>query len=198
MAPAGYKPAPPENLPDIWGKRGPPVAPRRQPTCNDTEAVPPVPDHLRGQECLYGYFITNQLLEAYWATHPDARPNLIFNPNNFTVDRVAQQFGLQIWIDRKRGPVESIAWFSYTDYGEVCIEKVPTAARLEPFEKELGITEKAQWLGTGLPITHVCVNIHRLIALSNALLLVLKRHFQGYVWLSSAIFFTSIMFLFLK
>ncbi|KAJ7218294.1 hypothetical protein C8J57DRAFT_275295 [Mycena rebaudengoi] len=148
MPPPGYIPAPPENLPDMWGKRGP--------------LAPPTSymyryrgNHLRGQECLFGYFITDQLLEAYWATHPDARPsNPLFNQNNITINVLAQRFGLQIGFDRKRDPVESIAWFSYTDYGLVCIEKVPTAARLEPFEKELGITEKAQWLGTGLRITH--------------------------------------------
>ncbi|KAJ7895156.1 hypothetical protein B0H14DRAFT_2681447 [Mycena olivaceomarginata] len=150
-----YQTAPPKNLPDIWPKLAKPgpqaQALRRQP--NDTELVPPVPAHLRDQECLYGYFITDQLLQTYWAAHPDARPsNLIANPNNHTVYGVAQQFGLEIWIDRKRDPVDAIAWFSYTDGGEVQTETVPTATSLEPFEKELGITERAQWLGTGLPV----------------------------------------------
>ncbi|KAJ7454940.1 hypothetical protein B0H11DRAFT_2068205, partial [Mycena galericulata] len=148
-----YQVAPPENLPDIWPKEKQPRPPCRQLQPNDTETVPPVPAHLCDQECLYGYFITNELLEAYWATHPDTRPGKLFaNPKNYTVWCVAHQFGLDIWIDRERDPVEAIAWFSYTDFGVVYSERVPTAARLEPFEKELGITEKAQWLGTGLPV----------------------------------------------
>jgi hypothetical protein len=150
---------------------------RRQP--NDTEPVPPVPAHLCAQECLY---ITDQLLETYWAAHPDARPSdLIANPNNHTVYGVAQQFGLEIWIDRKRDPVDAIAWFSYTDGGEVQTETVPAAKTLEPFEKELGITERAQWLGTGLPVMLVHVNIHHLTVLSDALLLGLTVTF-GHLW----------------
>lgn len=127
---------------------------------NDTETVPPIPHDLRNQECLYGYFITDELMEAYWLANPQARPGkLVAIPNEYSVLRVARQLGLDIWIDEKRSTVESIAWFSYTEGGKIQNDRVPAAVRRESFERALGITEKAQWLGTGIHLMLVCVRI---------------------------------------
>ncbi|KAJ7750266.1 hypothetical protein B0H16DRAFT_1550118 [Mycena metata] len=150
---------PPDHLPDLWpNPKGGVVRPLRcllQP--DEIEKVPPVPAELRHQECLCGYFITDELVKTYWDTHPDARPGYsIANPKNFTVWGVSHQFGLDIGIDNPRdtdeGTIETIAWFAYTDYGKVYDGEVPNTARLAPFEKELGITERPRWLDTGFPV----------------------------------------------
>ncbi|KAJ6568398.1 hypothetical protein DFH09DRAFT_1467390 [Mycena vulgaris] len=110
-----YQTAPPTNLPDIWPEHVPlsPQAqapPGRQPI--DKEAVPPIPAQLHDQECLYGYFITDQLLETYWTTHPDTRPaRRMGYPITYTIYRVAKQFGLDIWIDRKRAQLKLLCGF---------------------------------------------------------------------------------------
>ncbi|KAJ7750262.1 hypothetical protein B0H16DRAFT_1691619 [Mycena metata] len=91
---------------------------RRDKHRDEEETVPPVPDHLREQERLYGYFITDKLLEAYWAIHPGTRPGKnIANPKTYTVLDVACRFGLEPLIDEERGPVDVIASFAYTHYG---------------------------------------------------------------------------------
>ncbi|KAF7326531.1 hypothetical protein MVEN_02611300 [Mycena venus] len=152
----------PPNMPPIWSKSAMPTAKVQtphQPQTDDTEAPPPVPADLRGQECLYGYVVTDQLLKAYWATHdPAAEPPSEYLFNSYkqnTIHDVAEQLGLEIYIDcRPYSDSEDIAWFSYTDGGVVQITEVPTAWRLECFAKELGITERVQWLDTGIPLLH--------------------------------------------
>ncbi|KAJ7216604.1 hypothetical protein GGX14DRAFT_391408 [Mycena pura] len=126
----------------------------------DLEAVPPVPHDLRNREWVYGYIITDELMEAYWLANPQARPGKhICIPNNYSVYGVARQLALDIWIDEKNSEVESIAWYSCTMGGKIRIDKVPTAARREAFEKALGIKEKAQWLSTKIPLILVCVRV---------------------------------------
>ncbi|KAJ7503035.1 hypothetical protein B0H11DRAFT_1906819 [Mycena galericulata] len=132
----------------------------RKPQTDDTEAPPPVPADLHGQECLYGYVVTDHwLLKTYWATHdPAAQPPheyLFKSYKQNVIYDVAEQLGLEIYIDCcPYSEEEDIAWFSYTDGGVVKIMEVPTASRLECFAKELGITEKARWLDTGVPLLH--------------------------------------------
>lgn len=124
----------------------------------DLEAVPPVPHELRDQECVYLYIITDELMEAYWLANPQARPGKhICIPNDYSVFCLAGDLAFNMWIDQKNSAVESMAWFSCTIGGKIELDRVPTAARREAFEKALGIKENAQWLGTKRPLIPVCV-----------------------------------------
>ncbi|KAJ7222480.1 hypothetical protein GGX14DRAFT_558580 [Mycena pura] len=138
---------------------------RKQP--DETEAVPPIPAHLRDRECLYGYVVTDALLDAFRVSRaPDQHtPNsLRLAHNHVAVLDLAESMGLQrVYLEYTRG--RDIIWFSYTKGGVVRIEEVPIAPRLERFSKELGITEKAQWLDAGLPAQKVRGNLPVLAAL---------------------------------
>ncbi|KAJ6632268.1 hypothetical protein B0H10DRAFT_2206646 [Mycena sp. CBHHK59/15] len=118
------------------------------PQPNDTEAPPPIPAHLNGRECLYGYIVTDQLMERYRATHHphEHSPNryLRLAWNHTTIYEVARSSGLQVYIEHVEGR-DDVAWFSYTKGGVVKAKQVPIASRLERFAKELGITDEPQW-----------------------------------------------------
>ncbi|KAJ7504202.1 hypothetical protein B0H11DRAFT_1905480 [Mycena galericulata] len=127
---------------------------RPSPEPKDTEAPPPIPDKLLGRECLYGYIVTDGLMETYRATHhpndPLPNPNLSLAWNHTAIYNVATSLGLRVFIDHL--DTHDIAWFSYTKRGIVKGKRIPTAPRLEQFAKELGLTEKPQWLDAGLPV----------------------------------------------
>ncbi|KAJ7216606.1 hypothetical protein GGX14DRAFT_442182, partial [Mycena pura] len=144
----------PERIPGLWPKMEPGTQISPPPmNWTDLEAVPPAPHELRDQECVYGYIITDELMEAYWLANPQARPGKhICIPNDYSVLCVARDLAFYMWIDQKNSAVESMAWFSYTMGGKIHFDRVPTAPRREAFEKALGIKEKAQWLGTKKPI----------------------------------------------
>ncbi|KAJ7193908.1 hypothetical protein GGX14DRAFT_576761 [Mycena pura] len=147
-------------MPPLWPKKRTMPTTKVQtprPLTDDTEAPPPLPTHLHGQECLYGYVVTDQLLKTYWATHdPAAAPPseyLFYSYKQKAIYDVAKYLGFGFDTHIESHPdTEDIVWFSYTKGGVVQIMEVPTAPRLECFTKELGITEKVQWLDTG--ITH--------------------------------------------
>ncbi|KAJ7134433.1 hypothetical protein C8R44DRAFT_870074 [Mycena epipterygia] len=132
--------------------------PRRRLGPDDTEAPPPVPTSLHGQECLYGYTVTDELIKTYWAAHDIPLPleYLLTSYKRITISRVAKELGLELHMDcyPYRDGIEDIAWFSYTDRGKVKGMKVPTRSNLECFAIELGITEDAGWIGTGIPVEY--------------------------------------------
>jgi len=145
----------PDRIPGIWSTSLEPGIELKPPPLNltDLEPVPPVPSELADQESVFGYIITDELMEAYWLANPQARPSKrICFPNDFALYAVASRLSIRIWINEKNSEVESIAWVSFTYGGKIQIDRVPTAARLEAFEKALGIKEKAQWLGTKMPL----------------------------------------------
>ncbi|KAF8146161.1 hypothetical protein K438DRAFT_1991115 [Mycena galopus ATCC 62051] len=115
---------------------------------DEREPAPPIPAHLHGRECLYGYTITDELMEAYRAVHTphEHPPNdfLLLAHNHTTIYDLAAHLGLRVSIDHLDGH-DDILWFSYTRGGVVQVKQVPIASRLERFAEALGITEKARW-----------------------------------------------------
>ncbi|KAJ7193907.1 hypothetical protein GGX14DRAFT_587239 [Mycena pura] len=172
---AFYPPGLPPDMPPIWAK--PTMLTTKlqipRPETDDTEAPPPVPADLRGQECLYGYVVTDQLLKTYYATHPAAGPPSEYLFDSYkrkTIYDVAKHLGFDFDTHIESYPYsgkEDIVWFSYTKDGMVQITEVPTALRLECFTKELGITKKVQWLGSmSFPDPEATSSLHRLCASS--------------------------------
>ncbi|KAJ7067262.1 hypothetical protein C8F01DRAFT_1120790 [Mycena amicta] len=121
----------------------------------EREPVPPIPAHLHGQECLYGFIFTEELMDAYHATHPPRLPpseSNTFSNNRLSIHAVANRLGLEIHIDHFHGRHDDVVWFSYTKGGVVRIREVPVAARLERFAEELGMTQTAaQWHNAWVP-----------------------------------------------
>src|ERR1700761_4455483 len=140
-----YPPGVPPNMPPVWSNEPMPttkvqtpcvnchhrlavelIQQLRRPQNDDTEAPPPVPAHLRGQECLYGYVVTDQLLKTYWATHDPAAapPNeyLYYSYKQNVIYDVAEHLGFD-WDTpiESHPPPEDIVWFSYTKDGVVQI-----------------------------------------------------------------------------
>ncbi|KAJ7507238.1 hypothetical protein B0H11DRAFT_2219067 [Mycena galericulata] len=122
----------------------------------ETEETPPIPAHLEGQECVYGYTVTDSLMDAYYAknpttTHPPSDTYLRDAYKHRTLKQVARQLGLKISIETNYGR-DDIVYFADTLGGVIKVYQVPTAPRLERLANELGITEKAQWLDTGVSV----------------------------------------------
>ncbi|KAJ7717238.1 hypothetical protein DFH07DRAFT_346126 [Mycena maculata] len=124
----------------------PEVTTPKQP--DEREPVPPIPTHLEGRECLYGYTITNELMDAYRVTHtPDVHPAneyLLLSHNHSTIYELATRLGLRVSIEHLDGH-DDILWFSYTRGGVIQVKQVPISSRLERFAEALGIKEKARW-----------------------------------------------------
>ncbi|KAJ7750284.1 hypothetical protein B0H16DRAFT_1460836 [Mycena metata] len=172
----------PDYLPPgvVWGKSDTPGPQKQAPLPlepSERDPFPPVTSHLCHQECLYGYSLTNELLETYWATHPAPKPTPFCN---------ASRFGLDLLIDEGRGSVDPIAWFAYTHYGKVYSLQlglhVPTAARLAPFEQELGIKEKAKWLADKFRAAMASI-WRRLVILASSMFLRFGVDIESVGWL---------------
>jgi hypothetical protein len=103
--------------------------------------------------CVYGYAATDNIIEAYCATHsPDDNRGKLYDDR--VILRLAARCSLRVSIFRPYGP-DNILWFSYSRGGPVQIKKIPTASRLQHFATELGITETAKWHD----VSRVCVNM---------------------------------------
>ncbi|KAK7062264.1 hypothetical protein R3P38DRAFT_692192 [Favolaschia claudopus] len=116
------------------------------------EPVPPIPEDLlkTGNECLYGFTIPEELIEAYCMARPPAHQlsALRRKLDRTALYRLAESHGLRndFGIAYYHGLHDDILWFSNTRYGVIRIPEVPTVSRLERFAKALGIEEKPQWL----------------------------------------------------
>ncbi|KAJ7074071.1 hypothetical protein C8F01DRAFT_1242345 [Mycena amicta] len=129
-------------------------ADRREPTIQpaaplepaEKEPTPPIPSELVGRECLYGFVITEDIVNAHTANASTA-PLDLDRRREITqrvIYTVARRLGLNVHIDEPRGH-DDIAWFSYTKGGVVKIKYVPIASSLDSFATELGITQKPAW-----------------------------------------------------
>ncbi|KAJ7057035.1 hypothetical protein C8F01DRAFT_1153163 [Mycena amicta] len=111
----------------------------------EKEPPPPIPSQLVGREYLYGFIITEELVEVHSALEPSTTPH--YRRREITHSafyNVARRLGLAVYIDEPRGH-DDIAWFSYTKGGIVRVKQIPIASSIERFAMELGIEEKPQW-----------------------------------------------------
>ncbi|KAJ7912504.1 hypothetical protein B0H13DRAFT_538704 [Mycena leptocephala] len=109
----------------------------------EKESTPPIPPELVGRVCVYGYAVTDNIIEAYCAAHsPDDNRGKLYDDR--VILRLAARCGLRVSIFRPYGP-DNILWFSYSRGGPVQIKKIPIASRLQDFATELGIMETAKW-----------------------------------------------------
>ncbi|KAJ7712862.1 hypothetical protein B0H14DRAFT_2704033 [Mycena olivaceomarginata] len=126
--------------PDITVPRAP--APRQP---DEKESTPPIPPELVGRVCLYGYTVTDNLIETYRAAHfPDDNHGDLLLYNDRMIHRLAERCGLNVSIHHAHGH-DHIIWLSYTRGGAVQVKKIPIASKLKRFATELGITETAKW-----------------------------------------------------
>ncbi|KAJ7488545.1 hypothetical protein B0H11DRAFT_2230079 [Mycena galericulata] len=143
----------PSSLPQAWlatlqppKPTGPQLRARRQP--DEKEPPPPIPSKLLGRDCLYGFIVTDDLMETYNALDfPNDNTDSHFRRRenaHTAIHSVAERLGLKVSIDHPQGH-DDIIWFSYAKAGIVQVKQVPIASKLERFATELGITEKAEW-----------------------------------------------------
>ncbi|KAJ6470136.1 hypothetical protein DFH09DRAFT_1110955 [Mycena vulgaris] len=115
---------------------------------DETESPPRIPSKLLGRDCLYGFIITDALMETYSALDfPNDYSDSHFRRREnarIAIHSVAERLGLTVSIDHPHGH-DDIVWFSYAKGGIVRVKQVPIASKLERFATELGITEKAEW-----------------------------------------------------
>ncbi|KAJ6630359.1 hypothetical protein B0H10DRAFT_2208028 [Mycena sp. CBHHK59/15] len=150
----------PPSLPQAWLATLQPPEPTvphtpalRQP--DEQEPPPPIPSKLLGSECLYGYTITDEVMETYRAVHfPNDHSDNDFRRreyNHAAIHSVATRLGLKVFIDHPHGH-DNVIWFSYARGGVVQVKQVPSASKLERFATELGIMEKAEWHAAWLDV----------------------------------------------
>ncbi|KAJ7076066.1 hypothetical protein B0H15DRAFT_603439 [Mycena belliarum] len=154
----------PAQLPQIWLETldpPKPIVPQSPPPPSEVakESPPPIPDHLAGRECLYGWIITDELMEEHRAMYdPDEHPPNCYMFRAYKHNKIcsiANQFRFRLFIDDAHYGVEGsedIAWVSYTKHGHIMRDQVPSAERLARFEEAVGIRDKVKWIDAGLPI----------------------------------------------
>ncbi|KAF8213838.1 hypothetical protein K438DRAFT_988019 [Mycena galopus ATCC 62051] len=117
----------------------------------ESSETPPIPHNLLGRECLYGFAITSQQLDAYLAIHPmDFNPHLCVACNGTTIRDLVDEMDLDVYIEPLDHHDTHILWFAYTKGGVIQDWEIPTPSRLEQFGKKLGLTEQAKWHDAGL------------------------------------------------
>ncbi|KAF7336047.1 hypothetical protein MSAN_02318500 [Mycena sanguinolenta] len=121
----------------------------------DWVPAPPVPDHLRDQECVYGYKVFDTFMRAYLQTIPVHKPPppvdhyLWFSYKRLYLQRVMDRIGLELFIEHKSCLPEDIVYFACTVKGRIQFG-IPPREQLRLFEKELGLTEPPGWHDSGI------------------------------------------------
>ncbi|KAJ6486691.1 hypothetical protein C8R45DRAFT_995545 [Mycena sanguinolenta] len=140
---------------------GPPTLPPHNPpfhTASEVDTRTPVPDHLRTQECVYGYEVSDAVMQTYFKTRPVHEPpppleSFLWVPyKRFYIQKALDELGLTLSVEDKSsppGPAEDIVYFAYTFKGEIK-SGVPEPEQLKRFEEELGLTEPPRWHDSGI------------------------------------------------